>query len=86
MVGFVDDDGALRRRRIQGVAIVGGLDDIGWAVGRLAPDAVFVTIPGAPRARLDGVLEACRRAEIPCSFVRREIEVTQVAPLGIAVE
>ena len=52
----------------------------------MAPDAVFVTIPGAPRARLDGVLEACRRAEIPCSFVRREIEVTQVAPLGIAVE
>jgi UDP-GlcNAc:undecaprenyl-phosphate/decaprenyl-phosphate GlcNAc-1-phosphate transferase len=86
VVGFVDDDGALRRRRIQGVAIVGGLDDIGWAVGRLAPDAVFVTIPGAPRERLDGVLEACRRAEIPCSFVRREIEVTQVAPLGIAVE
>jgi UDP-GlcNAc:undecaprenyl-phosphate/decaprenyl-phosphate GlcNAc-1-phosphate transferase len=86
VVGFVDDDGALRRRRIQGVSIVGGLDDIGWAVGRLAPDAVFVTIPDAARDRLDGVLEACRRAEIPCSFVRREIEVTQAVPLGIAVE
>jgi FlaA1/EpsC-like NDP-sugar epimerase len=86
VVGFVDDDGALRRRRIQGVSIAGGLDDIGWAVGRLAPDAVLVTIPDAPRERLDGVLEACRRAEIPCSFVRREIEVTPAVPLGIAVE
>jgi UDP-GlcNAc:undecaprenyl-phosphate GlcNAc-1-phosphate transferase len=86
VVGFVDDDDALRRRRIQGVSIVGGLDDIGWAVGRLAPDAVLVTIPSAPRERLDGVLEACRRAAVPCSFVRREIEVTHAVPLGIAAE
>jgi UDP-GlcNAc:undecaprenyl-phosphate/decaprenyl-phosphate GlcNAc-1-phosphate transferase len=86
VVGFVDDDDALRRRRIQGVSIVGGLDDIGWAVGRLAPDAVFVTIPDAQRERLDGVLEACRRAAVPCSFVRREIEVTHAVPLGIVAE
>ncbi|MDE3025844.1 MAG: hypothetical protein KGI93_09765, partial [Acidobacteriota bacterium] len=86
VVGFVDDDDGLRRRRIQGVSIVGSLDDIGWAVGRLAPDAVFVTIPGAPRERLDAVLEACRRAAVPCSFVRREIEVTHAVPLGIAAE
>ncbi|MGH2998626.1 MAG: hypothetical protein ACRDNM_04925, partial [Gaiellaceae bacterium] len=86
VVGFVDDDEALRRRRIQGVSIVGGLDDIGWVVGRLAPDAVFVTIPGAPRERLDAVLEACKRAAVPCSFVRREIEVTHAVPLGIAAE
>ena len=81
-VGFVDDAAGLRRRRIQGVSIVGGLEDIGWAIGRLAPDAVFVTIPDAPRERLDGVLEACRRAAIPCSFVRRDIELTQAVPLG----
>jgi FlaA1/EpsC-like NDP-sugar epimerase len=86
VVGFVDDDAALRRRRIQGTSIAGGLDDIGWAIGRLSPDAVMVTIPDAPRERLDGVLEACRRAGVPCSFVRREIELTQEVPLGIAVE
>jgi len=86
VVGFVDDDVALRGRRIQGASIVGGLDDIGWALGRLSPDAVYVTIPDATREGLDGVLEACRRAAVPCSFVRREIELTQAVPLGIAVE
>jgi len=86
VVGFVDDDPDLRRRRIQGVPIVGGLADIGWALGRLNPDAVLVTIPGAQREGLDGVLEACRRAAVPCSFVRREIELTQAAPLGVAAE
>jgi len=86
VVGFVDDDTALRRRRIQGVSIVGGLADIGWAIGRLSPDAVYVSIPDAPQERLDGVLEACRRAAVPCSFVRREIELTHAAPLGVAAE
>ncbi|HLX20950.1 MAG TPA: hypothetical protein VKR23_12435 [Gaiellaceae bacterium] len=86
VVGFVDDDEGLRRRRLQGVAIVGGLDDIGWAIGRLSPDTVLVTIPDAPRDRLDAVLEACKRAAIPCSFVRREIELTQAVSLGIVAE
>ena len=45
-----------------------------------------MTIPGAPKERLDGVLEACKRAAVPCSFVRREIEVTHAVPLGIAAE
>jgi UDP-GlcNAc:undecaprenyl-phosphate/decaprenyl-phosphate GlcNAc-1-phosphate transferase len=86
VVGFVDDDPDLRRRRIQGVSIVGGLEDIGWALGRLQPDAVFVTIPGAPRERLDGVLEACRRAAVPCSFVRREIELTHEVSVSVVAE
>ncbi|HWX08376.1 MAG TPA: hypothetical protein VNY33_00235, partial [Gaiellaceae bacterium] len=35
VVGFVDDDPALRRQRIQGVPVLGGVDEIGWALGRL---------------------------------------------------
>ena len=86
VVGFVDDDTALRRRRIQGTTVVGSLDEIGWIVGRLAPDTVFVTIPNAPQERIDGVLEACRRAGISCNIVRREIVVDPVALATAAVE
>jgi len=86
VVGFVDDDPRLRRRRIQGVNVVSSLDDIGWALGRLAPDAVFVTIPDAPRERLDGVVEACSRAAVPCNFVRRQIDLQPAVALGAAAE
>ena len=87
MVAFVDDDPALRRRRIQGVPVVGTVDEIGWALGRLSPDAVLVTIPDAPRDRLDGVLEACSRAGIPCRVVRRQIDdLHPAATLGAVVE
>ncbi|HEY7207785.1 MAG TPA: hypothetical protein VH416_06045 [Gaiellaceae bacterium] len=72
VVGLVDDNPTLRRRRIQGTPVLGGLPDIGWAIGRSEPHEVLVTIPQAPREQLDLVLEACERAGIPCRFVRRE--------------
>jgi FlaA1/EpsC-like NDP-sugar epimerase len=86
IVGFVDDDPRLRRQRIQGVRVLGGLDEIGWAIGRLEPQAVFVTIPSAPRERLDAIVEACRRADVDCRFVRREIDLDPGVALGVAFE
>jgi UDP-GlcNAc:undecaprenyl-phosphate GlcNAc-1-phosphate transferase len=86
VVGFVDDDPSLRRRRIQGVNVVGGLDEIGWILGRFSPDVVFVTIPDAPRDRVDAVAEASRRAGVPCNFVRRQIDLDPAFALGTAVE
>jgi len=86
VIGFVDDDPTLRRRRIQGVSVAGGLDEIGWILGRLSPDAVFVTIPDAPSELMDGVVEATRRAAIPCNVVRRQIEIGPAALQHAAVE
>jgi UDP-GlcNAc:undecaprenyl-phosphate GlcNAc-1-phosphate transferase len=86
VVAFIDDDVALRRRRLQGVPVVATLDEIGWALGRLQPDTVLVTIPDAPRERIDAVMEACGRAEVACRFVRRQIDVDPAAILGAAVE
>jgi len=86
VVGFVDDDYALRRRRIQGASVIGRLDEIGWVLGRAAPDVVLVTIPDAPRERLDAVIEACKRAAIPCNLVRRAIEHDPALLLGAAIE
>jgi UDP-GlcNAc:undecaprenyl-phosphate/decaprenyl-phosphate GlcNAc-1-phosphate transferase len=86
VIGFVDDDPRLRRRRIQGVQVIGAIDEIGWAIGRFEPDAVLVTIPEAPRERLDAVIEACSRAGVSCRFVRREIDLDPGAVLGAVVE
>jgi UDP-GlcNAc:undecaprenyl-phosphate GlcNAc-1-phosphate transferase len=86
VVGFIDDDTRFRHRRIQGVSVVANLDEIGWALGRLTPDAVLVTIPNADRLRLDLVVEACRRADVSCRFVRREMTVDPNVALGAAAE
>ena len=73
-------------RRIQGVRVVGTLEQIGWVVGRLAPDAVLVTIPGAPRERLDAVVEACGRADVACRFVSRQTDLDPAVVFGATAE
>ena len=86
VIGFVDDDPAVRGRRIQGVPVVGTIEQIGWIVGRFEPDAVLVTIPGAPRENLDAVIEACGRADVACRFVRRQTDLDPSVVLGITAE
>jgi UDP-GlcNAc:undecaprenyl-phosphate GlcNAc-1-phosphate transferase len=86
VVGFVDDDRRLSGRRLQGVPVLGGLDEIGLILGRTPPDAVLVTIPGADRERLDGIVEACRRADVVCTFTRREFDLDPAEFLGAAAE
>jgi UDP-GlcNAc:undecaprenyl-phosphate GlcNAc-1-phosphate transferase len=86
VIGFVDDDPQLRHRRIQGVPVLGALPEIGWILGRYTPDAVLVTIPGAQRTLLDGIVEACSRADVSCRFVRRQIDLDPAAFLTSAAE
>jgi len=86
VIGFVDDDARLRNRRIQGVPVVATLEQIGWALGRYAPDEVYVTIPSAPSGLLEGIVEACSRADVSCRFVRRQIDLAPGAVLKPAAE
>jgi UDP-GlcNAc:undecaprenyl-phosphate/decaprenyl-phosphate GlcNAc-1-phosphate transferase len=84
VVGFVDDDPRLHRRRLLGVPVRGGTLDIERILATAQPDTVLVTIPQAPTERLDAVVRACAAAAVPCRFVRRETDLDPVAVLGAA--
>ncbi len=75
VVGFIDDDPRLRHRRMHGVQILGAPAEIEAVLEKRKPDVVFVTIPDAPRERLDFVVASCERAGIACSFVRRHTDL-----------
>ncbi|HVM17218.1 MAG TPA: hypothetical protein VM290_06530 [Gaiellaceae bacterium] len=75
VVGFVDDDPRLRRRRLQGVPVLGTIDEVDAILAATRPDCVLVTIPGAPRERLDALVRACANADVVCRFVRREMDL-----------
>ncbi|HET7043543.1 MAG TPA: hypothetical protein VFI37_01730 [Gaiellaceae bacterium] len=74
VVGFVDDNPRLRRRRLQGRPVYGSLGELAVVLSRARPDRVLVTIPDAPAERLELVVSACAEGDVPCAFVRREIE------------
>ena len=86
VVGFVDDDPRLRGRRLQGTPVLGGSAAIDELIGHIRPHRVLVTIPGAPRDRLDAVVEACKREGVSCRFVRRETDLEPESVLSASVE
>ena len=86
VVGFVDDNPRLRRRRVQGVAVLGGSAELASLLARHEADIVLVTIPNAPRERLDLIVAACEEAGVDCKFVRREIDLDPRVILGTAAE
>jgi UDP-GlcNAc:undecaprenyl-phosphate GlcNAc-1-phosphate transferase len=86
VVGFVDDDPVLRRRRLQGVPVLGGTFELERVLERARPDVVLVTIPDAPHERLNAIVAACAAAEVPCRFVRREVDLDPRVVLGSTAE
>jgi UDP-GlcNAc:undecaprenyl-phosphate GlcNAc-1-phosphate transferase len=82
VVGFVDDDPDLYRRRLQGVPVLGGTASFADTLARTMPDAVLVTALDLPRATLDAVIAACDAAGVPCRFVRRDLDVARETVLG----
>jgi hypothetical protein len=47
---------------------------------------VLVTIPDAPRDRLDAIVNACADAGVTCRLVRREIDLDPRVALGAGTE
>jgi FlaA1/EpsC-like NDP-sugar epimerase len=86
VLGFVDDNAQLRRRRIHGVPVVGGTHELERLLQRYSPDIVLVTIPDAPHDRLDAIVNACADAGTTCRLVRREIDLDPRVALGAGTE
>jgi FlaA1/EpsC-like NDP-sugar epimerase len=81
VVGFLDDNPRVRRRRILGITVVGGLDETSRAIIHSRADEVLVTIPDAGQDRLDAVVQAAEAAGVACHIVRRRTEFTPPEPL-----
>jgi FlaA1/EpsC-like NDP-sugar epimerase len=78
VVGFLDDNPDVRRRRVLGIKVLGGLEEAEELIRVARPDEVLVTIPAISPRRLEPLLAACTDANAPCRFVRREIEPARV--------
>ena len=70
VVGFLDDNPRLRRRRVQGVPVLGTTDDAAGVLAATRADELVITIPDASPDRLEHVARAADEARIPCRVVR----------------
>jgi FlaA1/EpsC-like NDP-sugar epimerase len=68
------------------VQVLGTLQETARLLERTHPDVVLITIPNAPRERLDAVVTACTEAGVVCNVVRREVDLDPRVVLGSAIE
>ena len=64
VVGFLDDNPRLHRRRIQGVPVLGTADDAPAVLRATAVDELLITGPGVSEERLAELIRACDAAGV----------------------
>jgi FlaA1/EpsC-like NDP-sugar epimerase len=64
VVGFLDDNPRLHRRRVQGVPVLGTSDDASAVLSATAADELVIAIPGVSEERLASVIDACDAAGV----------------------
>src|SRR5262249_20124188 len=76
VVGFLDDNPAVRRRRVHGIVVLGSLDEVETTVQPPGPEEGLCALPEGEGARLERVTQACAAAGVTCRLVHRRTETT----------
>ena len=66
-VGLIDDDPRKRRLRVHGTRVRGTRADLPRVLREIHVDEVIIAMPSAPGLVRQEIVEACRRAGIPCT-------------------
>ncbi|MHB9156321.1 MAG: polysaccharide biosynthesis protein [Endomicrobiales bacterium] len=61
VVGFVDDDPAKQRMRLQGVPVRGTRRDIRRIAEKCGADEIIIALPSAHRREIQGIMDECRK-------------------------
>ncbi|MGD9695967.1 MAG: polysaccharide biosynthesis protein [Thermoleophilia bacterium] len=65
-IGLIDDDPRKRRMRVQGTRVRGSRADLPRLLRDVHVDEVIIAMPSAPGRVRQEIVEACRRAGVPC--------------------
>ncbi len=76
-VGFVDDEPALRRRRIHGVPVLGSIDDLPALVARYEIGLALLAIPSASNQEMQRIVGLCEQAGCPFRTLPRLQDVVE---------
>jgi FlaA1/EpsC-like NDP-sugar epimerase len=76
-IGFVDDDPAKLRTRVDGVRVHGRIDDLPRVIDEVDPDEIIIAIPSAPGTLRATVLRAGRQRGKPVRTLPTVFELLQ---------
>jgi FlaA1/EpsC-like NDP-sugar epimerase len=76
-IGFVDDDPAKQRTRVDGVRVHGRIEELPRVIDEVDPDEIIIAIPSAPGTLRADVLRAGRSREKPVRTLPTVFELLQ---------
>lgn len=80
-VGFLDDDPGRGLLRVNGLRVLGGLNDLETVLADHAVDVVIIAMRTLPPSRLDSIVDAARRAHVEIK-VLPELDVYDLRQKG----
>ncbi len=91
VVGFLDDDPAMRRARIHGVSVLGTTAQVGEVCDAHDVDEILIAMPGADQHEIRKVVEACQGAAVrfrivpgPDELLRGDLSLSKLREVRIS--
>jgi FlaA1/EpsC-like NDP-sugar epimerase len=89
-IGFVDDDRAKLRTRIQGVPVLGTMADLPRLVRERQPDEILIAIPSASGELRQRVVDAAQSLNVPVKtlpglyeLISGEVDLARIRPVQV---
>ena len=89
-VGLVDDDPDKQRMKIDGVPVLGRIDQLPSLVRRFPVHEILIAIPSATGTQMFHITDACRRSAIPfravpslASLIRGDLKITELHDVNL---
>ncbi|MBW8368190.1 MAG: polysaccharide biosynthesis protein [Arenimonas sp.] len=79
-VGLLDDQAALRGAKVQGVPVLGTIDDLPYIAQETAPRLIVIAMPSASAAEMQRVVSLCDETGLPFRTVPRLSDVLAGKP------
>ncbi|HJW45080.1 MAG TPA: nucleoside-diphosphate sugar epimerase/dehydratase [Lysobacter sp.] len=76
-VGFLDDAAALRGSKVQGVPVLGKIQDVAEIARETAAKLIVIALPSADASAMQRILAACERTGLPFRMVPRLQDVLE---------
>jgi FlaA1/EpsC-like NDP-sugar epimerase len=74
-VGFVDDNASLRGAKVQGVPVLGRLDEVDDVAREVAAEMLLIAMPSADSAGMRKVVELCEATGLPFRMIPKLADV-----------
>ena len=79
-VGLLDDERALKGAKVQGVPVLGSIDELPYIAQETAPKLIVIAMPSASAAEMQRIVALCDETGVPFRTVPRLSDVLAAKP------